>query len=80
MVKNKATSRLLHIPGLVSFFLSLSLPLADLALSRPVLHVSLSNAVHPEGSPGSFRGWTLAVNVNDTERILKAAREKQRVT
>ena len=44
MVKNKATARLccIFLVWSLSFFLSLSLSLADLALSRPVLRVSLS--------------------------------------
>ena len=42
MVKNKATAKLccIFLVWSLSFFLSLSL--ADLALSRPVLHVSVS--------------------------------------
>ena len=59
MVKNKATARLccIFLIWSLSFFLSLSL--ADLALSRPGLRVSLADVIHPEGSPGSCRGWTL---------------------
>ena len=54
MVKNKALpdSARLCTPRLV--ILSLSLSLADLALSRlvsPVFSLSLADAVHPEGTP-----------------------------
>ena len=69
MVKNKGlpdSAGPCKHPHLVKFSLALALALAlslaDLALSRLVSRVlSLTNAVHPEGTPGSCLGWTPAV-------------------
>ena len=61
MVKYKATARLCCIfPGLVSFFLSLSLPSRLGPIKAGPTCLSLTDAVHPEGSPGSCWGWTPA--------------------
>ena len=64
MVKNKATARLCCIFLVWSLSFSLSLSLADLALSRPVLRVSLSPTPFILRVPlDPARGWTPALQV-----------------
>ena len=52
---------MLHTPNLVSLSLSLSLCLC----------LSLADAVHPEGTPGFCRGWTLE-GFDDLDQIPRS--------
>ena len=66
MVKNKATARLHHISwsGLsLSLCLSLSLPSRLGPIKAGPMCLSLANAIHPEGSPGSTHYSKLMENL-----------------
>ena len=62
MVKNKATARLccIFLVWSLSLSLSLSLPSRLGPIKAGTTFLSLADTVHPEGSPGSCRGWTTA--------------------